>query len=225
MLTSNRDEKTHRATLHPKTYLIGQESVTFPKDEIAGGTWIALGDNGIFCCLLNGGFKLHEWKGNYRRSRGQILLDVFRADSTEKFLKEIDLDNIEPFTLIIYNSVSDKLNLLVWDGNQRHISDLNVNEPHFWASATLYSSDVKTARKEQFFNFMSSSSEHSAKSIYHLHSSPKESNGYILNDRGGIETVSVTQLILSNLKGMMIYNDLIAETQTIVEKEWNKVLL
>ena len=225
ILTSNRDEKTHRPTIPPTSYTVGDQTVTFPKDELAGGTWIAMGDNGIFCCLLNGAFQLHQSKGNYRRSRGQIVLDVFRSTSPESFLEQIDLENIEPFTLIIYNSILDKLNVLVWDEHKKHIYDLDVNQPHFWASATLYSSEFTKQRRERFYSFMLGKEDVYEASIYRLHSTTKEEGGYILNDRGQIETVSVTQLILTELKGKLIYNDLLSEKQTTVEKTWNKVLL
>tara|TARA_R110002072_G_scaffold302889_1_gene489479 strand:- start:65 stop:784 length:720 start_codon:yes stop_codon:yes gene_type:complete len=225
ILTSNRDEKSHRATLAPSTYSINERNVTFPKDEVADGTWIALGDNGVFCCLLNGGFKIHQSTGNYRRSRGQILLDVFREKSPEEFLNNVDLDNIEPFTLIIYNSIEDKLNVLVWDEKNKHISQLNADEPHFWASATLYSPEFSQKRKQQFFDFMNNQSTNLETVIFTLHNSEKQQNGFILNDRDGIKTVSVTQLILSVLKGKMVYYDLVNETEKIVERKWNKVLL
>ena len=41
ILTSNRDEVKHRPTLAPKKYNINNQEITFPKDEVAGGTWIA----------------------------------------------------------------------------------------------------------------------------------------------------------------------------------------
>jgi len=224
ILTSNRDEKTHRATLPPKNYLINNLEVAFPKDEIAGGTWIALDEKGVFCCLLNGGFQLHKSKGNYRRSRGQIVLDVFRSPSIEKFLQDTDLTNIEPFTLILYNSIEDKLNLLVWDERKKHQFDLDTNQPHFWASATLYSPAVTNKRREQFYAYTLDKINIDKTSIFTLHNNKKENGGYILDNRDAIETVSITQIILTKLKGMMIYNDLKEETQTTLEKTWKKVL-
>ncbi len=154
VLTSNRDEKTHRSTVSPKNYTINRTEVAFPKDELAGGTWIALGGNGVFCCLLNGAFEKHISKGYYRRSRGQIVLDVFRASSVDEFLNTIDLNNVEPFTLIIYQSTCDKLNLLVWDGKEKHISELDTNQPHFWGSATLYTKEFTDERRNQFFDHL-----------------------------------------------------------------------
>ena len=58
ILTSNRDERVNRATLPPVAEVVEDTTVFFPKDEEAGGTWFAAGDNGRVCCLLNGAFKL-----------------------------------------------------------------------------------------------------------------------------------------------------------------------
>ena len=223
VLTSNRDERTRRSTLAPKSYSVGSKRVSFPKDEEAGGTWIALGDNGVFCCLLNGGFNQHVSKGNYRRSRGQIVLDVFRMNSPETFLDVIDLENIEPFTLILYNSKEDKLLLLVWDEIEKHIKELDANTPHFWASASLYSKEVSLERRKQFYNYIDDIEEVGSESIYELHSRSREQQGYILSAISGIETVSITQLILNQKKGTMIYNVLSENIKTVINKSWEKV--
>lgn len=222
VLTSNRDEKTHRSTISPKEYNIEGNRIIFPKDELAGGTWIALGEQGTFCCLLNGAFTKHTAKGNYRRSRGQIVLDVFRSTSVDKFLEKIDLDNVEPFTLIIYQSTSQKLNLLVWDEKKKHISELDTNKPHFWGSATLYTKGFTDARRTQFFEHLKH--DKGDESIFKKHSSSKDQGGFVLNNREGIETVSVTQIILSKLKGSMSYFVLNKNLTTKITKEWKKEL-
>ena len=40
ILTSNRDEQRQRETLHPKIYEEDGIEMLFPKDKVAGGTWI-----------------------------------------------------------------------------------------------------------------------------------------------------------------------------------------
>jgi len=222
VLTSNRDEKTHRSTIPPKEYSIDGNKITFPKDELAGGTWIALGEQGTFCCLLNGAFEKHASKDNYRRSRGQIVLDVFRSESVETFLNKLDLENVEPFTLIIYQSTTQKLNLLVWDEKEKHISELDTNTPHFWGSATLYTKEFTDQRRLQFFELFKH--DKGELSIFKKHSSSKTQNGFLLNNREGIETVSVTQIILSKLKGSMSYFVLNENLTTKITKEWKKDL-
>ncbi len=57
ILTSNRDETPLRKTIPPKEYDENGVELTYPKDELAGGTWIGLSDKNRLVCLLNGGFK------------------------------------------------------------------------------------------------------------------------------------------------------------------------
>ena len=44
ILTSNRDEAPGRNTIEPKRYQEGGTELLFPKDELAGGTWIGVSD-------------------------------------------------------------------------------------------------------------------------------------------------------------------------------------
>ena len=85
-LTSNRDEWNLRPTLAPVTEIIAGQEVTFPKDETAGGTWIAAGENGRVCCLLNGAFERHERKLPYGLSRGKVILMAFEYENVADFL-------------------------------------------------------------------------------------------------------------------------------------------
>ena len=42
ILTSNRDESPMRKTIPPKKYLENGVELAYPKDQLAGGTWICL---------------------------------------------------------------------------------------------------------------------------------------------------------------------------------------
>lgn len=81
VLTSNRDERIARPTLLPSVYQVKGKKVLFPKDQEAGGTWIASAENGRLACLLNGADKKHISRGKYTRSRGRILLISFSFES------------------------------------------------------------------------------------------------------------------------------------------------
>ena len=73
VLTSNRDEATGRQTLPPKTYEVAGSKMAFPKDVLAGGTWLGVSDRKRAICLLNGAFKKHERKLPYGKSRGVVV--------------------------------------------------------------------------------------------------------------------------------------------------------
>lgn len=101
ILTSNRDEKNYRPTLPPEIHVVNGKKLLFPKDEEAGGTWIATNNQHQTVCLLNGAFETHVKNPPYRKSRGLILLESFGYDSFAEFAENVDLENIEPFTLLL----------------------------------------------------------------------------------------------------------------------------
>ena len=69
ILTSNRDEQRIRETIPPKKYKENGVDLFFPKDKIAGGTWIGTSSNKRLVCVLNGAFKKHKRKDYYKKSR------------------------------------------------------------------------------------------------------------------------------------------------------------
>ena len=60
ILTSNRDETPFRKTIPPKKYLENGVELTYPKDELAGGTWIGTSSKNRLVCVLNGAFIKHK---------------------------------------------------------------------------------------------------------------------------------------------------------------------
>ncbi len=101
VFTSNRDEAVSRKTSPPEIYNYNGVKVLCPKDDLAGGTWIGVSSKSRLVCLLNGGFVKHERKNNYRHSRGKIVIDFLVVGDYKKVLNSYDLNDIEPFTLII----------------------------------------------------------------------------------------------------------------------------
>ena len=78
-ITSNRDEKVSRKkAISPQKTTINNKVITFPKDPQAGGTWFAHDDKNVIV-LLNGAEEKHISKGNYRKSRGLIVLDLISS--------------------------------------------------------------------------------------------------------------------------------------------------
>ena len=146
VLTSNRDEAPNRTTLLPKFYEVSKTKLLFPKDKVAGGSWIGVSEKQRVLCVLNGGFKAHERKGSYRLSRGVVLKDLLVADNLDKVIKDYNFQGVEPFTLVIveWNSKIE-FKELVWDGENKHFSNLPL-EPRIWSSSSLYNSEMKKER-------------------------------------------------------------------------------
>jgi len=102
ILTSNRDEHYKRKpALAPDSYIINSKELLFPKDQEAGGTWIAVSQTNV-STILNGAFERHKHEPPYRRSRGLVLLDSFKYNNLEKFSKTYDFQGIEPLHLFLF---------------------------------------------------------------------------------------------------------------------------
>src|SRR6185295_19041785 len=106
-----------------------------PKDGDAGGTWMAIHENGNAIVFLNGGFTSHTPQPPYRKSRGLILLDLIESTAAYHSFMAINLNNIEPFTAIIWDD--GHLFECRWNGRKYH-KQLDPLQPHIWSSATLY---------------------------------------------------------------------------------------
>ena len=129
ILTSNRDEKVVRGgALPPEVKIYNGKKIIFPGDTKAGGTWFAANEDGNIAVLLNGAFYNHVKKESYRKSRGLVLLDIISSDNPYKEFKSLNLEAIEPFTVIL--STENKLCRLVWDGDMKTSKDLNTNEAY-----------------------------------------------------------------------------------------------
>ncbi|MDN3666696.1 NRDE family protein [Algibacter miyuki] len=195
VLTSNRDETPNRKTLAPDFYTIKNTTLLFPKDELAGGTWIGISEKNRLICLLNGAFENHKKKSNYRYSRGIVVNDFLIADNIEICMKNYLLDDIEPFTIVVADwNTNLAFYELVWDGHKKHITKLPL-EPKVWSSSTLYNQNMKAERLQWFENFKAEN-ELTAESALKFHKTAGKSNsdyGVIMN-RNAIKTTSITQV-------------------------------
>ncbi|NER15522.1 hypothetical protein GWK08_18855 [Leptobacterium flavescens] len=200
-LTSNRDEDPLRKTLAPQklTNIEGQ-TVVAPIDEENNGTWIAASD-GRVACLLNGAFVKHQRNLPYRKSRGLIVLEAFEHSSFSDFVEEVDLHNIEPFTLVL--AEKGKLQVLIWDETTKHHEVLDHTKSHLWSSSTLYTRDAHKIKLNFFNNFISEGNLGSEK-ILDLHGL-NDDNLFILN-RPKVRTVSITQFVSDSEEINLDYN-------------------
>ncbi|WP_298767104.1 NRDE family protein [uncultured Polaribacter sp.] len=211
ILTSNRDETPLRKTIPPKDYAENGVSLTYPKDELAGGTWIGLSEKKRLVCLLNGGFKIHTRKPSYKMSRGVIVKQILGAQNAVSFIEEFNFSDIEPFTLVLVDWEVD-LNTyeLVWDGTKKYFKAL-PQEPKIWSSSTLYTEEMKEQRQDWFANWIQNNPDFSQEEILKFHqneslgtkgTSPKMKREFV-------ETVSVTSVKKEATAVNMLYLDLL----------------
>ncbi|MHB0754283.1 NRDE family protein [Polaribacter sp. M15] len=194
ILTSNRDETPLRKTIPPKTYIENDVTLTYPKDELAGGTWIGTSHKNRLVCLLNGGFKNHIRELHYKMSRGIIVKNLLATDDAVAYIYNFDFNNIEPFTLILIDWKSEfSIYELVWDGTKKHFKKL-PQEPKIWSSSTLYTAEMQLQRKKWFEEWLHKNTFFSQERILNFHKNEQLGSPEISPKmkRNFVETLSIT---------------------------------
>lgn len=210
ILTSSRDVPYIRAqALLPKTYLEDGIEITYPKDGQAGGTWIGHTKKRLIC-LLNGGFVNHYLTTDvntiYRKSRGIIVLDLLKADTIHTALHDINLKQIEPFTLVIVDWV-DQLQLIefVWDGTKKHLKKL-PQDTYIWSSSTLYDDGMKQLRKNWFKDWQLQDPKTDILKFHH-NAGIGDCHVDVVLKRDKVGTVSITQVSKKDDTILMEYEE------------------
>jgi uncharacterized protein with NRDE domain len=208
-ITSNRDESPGRRarglhSFHPP----GKQAIHFPLDEISGGSWIALSDAGRVACLLNGGFESFIPQPSYRQSRGLVVTDAVTHDNIISFLENYELNDIAPFTLLIFEN--DRLDELVWDGEKKHHSILPASETRIWSSATLYTPEIRAHRKKLFEDWTRSTEYYDRESImsFHQMANGDPLNDFVMNRDGKVSTLSITSVVLKPVSASIMHQDI-----------------
>jgi Transport and Golgi organisation 2 len=216
VLTTNRDEAPNRTSLAPDIYLVEGVKMLFPKDELAGGTWIGVSKKNRLICLLNGGLICHERKAEYRMSRGVVVNDLLASEDIVVSIEDYNLDDIEPFTLVIVDwNTSLKFFELIWDGQQKHFSALAL-EPKIWSSSTLYSEAMKQKRLQWFNEFKIANELHSASMMNFHKTAGHDNKDYgVIMDRHFVKTTSITQVEKKEDIIDMQFHDLQSNTVSI----------
>ena len=211
IITSNRDEKIIRpSAIEPKNYLINNKNVLFPKDPKAGGTWFAVDEHSNVIVLLNGADEKHLAKDSYRKSRGLILLDLISNASPVVAWETIDLVNIEPFTLVLFENL--QLYQLRWNGKTKSVLELNTEQSHIWSSSTLYPAAIREKRAAWFATFLDTQPAVDATELFNFHRYTEEKNqenGLVINRDEAMKTLSITQTVINQNKVALFHHDLI----------------
>jgi len=213
IITSNRDEKVIRpSAIPPKSYSINGKNIFYPKDPKAGGTWYAVDSKGTVLVLLNGADEKHKVQVSYRKSRGLIVLDMIGSNSPKFFWEEVDLDNIEPFTLVLFEN--KELFQLRWNGLVKETKSLEIHENYVWSSSTLYSLGIMEERAQWFYDFLDSNPEICEAKVlcFHRHTEEENNeNGLVINRNDVMKTLSITQSVIEKNKMSIMHYDLITQ--------------
>ncbi|PZX91892.1 hypothetical protein DOS84_18335 [Flavobacterium aquariorum] len=221
IITSNRDEKIIRpSAIPPKNYTLNGKNIIFPKDSKAGGTWFVVDENGTVLVLLNGADEKHQVQLSYRKSRGQIVLEMISSASPKDFWSEIDLENIEPFTLVLFQD--KQLFQLRWNGVEKSTIALETDKNYVWSSSTLYSKVIRERRANWFYTFLDANPEITEEKMLYFHRYTEVDNnnhGLVINRNDELKTLSITQSVIEKNKVMIRHLDLIAD------KEYSKTFI
>ncbi|OGS73882.1 MAG: hypothetical protein A3F91_13905 [Flavobacteria bacterium RIFCSPLOWO2_12_FULL_35_11] len=215
ILTSNRDEQRLRETLPPKIYEEDGVEMLFPKDKVAGGTWIGASSKKRLVCVLNGGFQKHKRKDNYTKSRGLIAKELLKGNSLQPYLENLNLFGVEPFTMIIVDWNNRELNLVevVWDEHEKHITK-HKNKPKIWSSSTLYTDEIKELRNNWFQQWLTENEFTSESILQFHHTETGNKEQAILMKRSYVETISITSVKKMENTVEMVYEDVVHSTKT-----------
>jgi hypothetical protein len=220
-ITSNRDEKLSRKkAIYPGMHQHNGWNLMYPKDAAAGGTWIAAKENGDAAVLLNGAFICHTSEPPYQKSRGLLFLEVLSANHPAWAFTKMDLMGIEPFILILFENKS--LYEFRWDGDERYCKQLSAARAHIWSSATLYDGLIIKKREQWFAGFLNKTPNPTRQDILNFHLSAGDGdhrNNLVMERDGVYSTVSITNILLNDDRGVMLYRDLKENKTTEIKIE------
>ncbi|MBX9733238.1 MAG: NRDE family protein [Chitinophagaceae bacterium] len=212
LICSNRDEKSSRSIAYKPaiTKTSSDNGLIFPKDPDGGGTWIALKENGDVAILLNGAFENHIPVYPYRRSRGLIFLDIFESKDPMHSFNTLLLNNIEPFTLVLF--VYGSLHVCRWNGLNKYVEQLDEKRPHIWSSVTLYDFATQQKRTNWFVQWIEKNSSPTITDLLSFHRFAGDGNhatDLLMNRANKLYTVSITGIVTGDTELEMHYLDLL----------------
>ncbi len=227
ILTSNRDESAARSPENISQMEQKGQTLIFPKDKGAGGTWIAASSHNKLVCLLNGAFECHERNLPYSKSRGIMVLEFFQYPDANQFFAAYDFSGMESFTMITYDN--GQLWDFRWDEQeqQKFIKALDTSQCHIWSSATLYKKSIRQKREQWLAEWLVDRVDFSRSAILELHKKGGEGNpsiDFMMNRYNYlVQTVSITQVVGTNGKMELIYNDLMNEEVKAADVFFDKI--
>jgi len=102
LIAANRDEKADRAWDAPAAWWPDYPGVIGGRDRSAGGSWMALGPNGVLAAALNRPGSLGPAPG--KRSRGELPLMGAKAETAEaatEAITRLDAGAWRPFNFVV----------------------------------------------------------------------------------------------------------------------------
>jgi len=210
IFTSNRDEQGARKTIVPAHYKEKRLNLFYPRDEVAGGTWIGLSEEKRLACLLNGGFLYHDPALKFSKSRGLVVTSILTNKDFLSTFKKIHLAGVAPFTLVVLDwRNTKKIYELVWCQGKKKVKSLMAEQPCIWSSSTLYDCETKALREKWFEKEVVSSKGVKINTVLNFHQNKNLGNVEIAPQmkRSSVETVSTTMVVYEGSQLSVDYYD------------------
>jgi hypothetical protein len=196
ILGSNRDETPLRASNPLVTDTLREVQIIYPRDT-RGGSWLFASAEGVTICVLNGAAIKHQHRPPYKESRGIIAKKYFNYPDPVSYMKNVDLPGIEPFTMII--ATRKKLYQFQWDGQIKHVSNLDIKKPYIWSSSTLYTPEMAQLRAEWFIKFISDTTQFTREEADFIHRNGTvgdPTQDYVMNRDNVVRTISISLVLV-----------------------------
>lgn len=132
-----------------------------------------------------------------------------KSENIDKAIKEINLIDIEPFTLVVVDwNGALKLIEFVWDGEVKHIKNL-PQEKHIWSSSTLFTDEMKKMRENWFLDWQKHNPIDKESILkFHHQAGIGDSNVDVVLKRKNVGTVSITSVSKNGNELLMNYEAL-----------------
>jgi len=192
IITFNRDENKHRLSEFPSWHLHNGKSFFCPVDIQGGGTWLGY-NRQIIATLQNGAYVKHIRTPPYNKSRGIILKNILETNAIETFLNLEYLQDVEPFSLTIFNVELNKVVIFRYDGQQLFKEEKIQNESFILCSCTLYN-EAAFGKIIHGFNGVNSMTANNVLNFHLQYAIGKAANQFTTL----ADTVSVTQFEINH---------------------------
>lgn len=215
ILTSNRDEAPQRNASDIRRLVQHGQTLIYPVDPGAGGSWFCLSDHDKVACLLNGAYLPFTPDPKYSQSRGTALLESMYYGSLSEFASQYDFTKTAPFTLV---KIDDNvLQELIWDGNKSAVRFLDPDKEEFWSSVTLYPENVRNWRRSLFHEWVDTHVDFDQDSIMHFHRYGSEDpwNGFVMNRGDRVKTLSISSVMKEGRSVTFKHTDLTNNTTSV----------
>lgn len=217
-ITCNRDDRPSKHdALAPSVKNFPSGKILYPQNGLTGGTWIGIHNNGNAMAMVQGAYAPHIRKDSYRTNRGIIFLDIFDSDNPVKKFNEVDLTDIEPFSLVVWLKQNGTLWEMRWDEYEKFVTSLPADMPHMWSSATLFDEAMMERRRKWFDEWRLSQEMITGEGIrwFHEHGGDGFERMNLNINNGATHTLSITGIEISEDRSVMYYHDLKTGEHTI----------